>query len=216
MKSIVTITGISDSFRLTTLSAVKTAAVIDAATDDSFLNLAIDRQSAVAAAWCRRTFARQNYSEVFRDVDCAEELALRHYPIAALTSITVDGTALAGAEYERDNDTGFLYRLSSDARIEWSGAKITVVYSGGYILPSQTTIGGTPHGGARDLPHDVESAVIELVKMDYFARDRDPQVRSQDIPGVFGEAFSMGAAHSGAIPDRVAGMLGPYRRMLIG
>lgn len=219
MKSLVTVTGASDSRRLTSLPAVRAALEGTSASDDAFLTLTIDRQSMVAESWCRRIFARQNYSEVFRNVLGDEELSLKYYPIAALTSITVDGTALAGSEYERDNETGFLYRLSTDARIDWSGSKITVVYSGGYILPTQTTIGGSAHGGVRDLPHDVEAAVIELVKYDYASRDRDPSLRSYEIPGVISEGFAIRGAvggMDGALPGSVAAMLGPYRRPLIG
>lgn len=218
MKSLITVSAASDSYRLTTADAVRTALELESTVGDSFINATIDRQSAAAANWCRCVFAKQSYSETFRDVWCTEAIALKHYPITAIASITVDGTALTGSEYEYDAATGFIYRLSSDARIEWSGSKIVIAYTAGYVLPAQTLIGATPITPATDrtLPHDIEAAVIELVKAEFYARDRDPLLRSIDVSGVQSESYTVTAMSDGAMAPRIAAMLSPYRRLVIG
>ena len=216
MESIVTVAGASNSFRLTKAETVRAAAELSAGADDAFLNQAIDRQSAAVEKWCRRLLARQAYSETFRDVEVVPALALKHYPIASIASVTVDGTALAADEYEIDAEAGHLYRLSSDCRIDWYGGKIVIAYRAGYILPAQTTIGGEAHGGVPNLPHDLEDAVIELVKMGFYGRARDPLLRSAEIPGVIAESYTVTAASDGAMPARIAAMLAPHRRPIPG
>ena len=220
MKSILSVTGASDSSQLTTLAAVKAAIGAVDASADGFIDLSIDRQSDAAAAWCDRVFAKQTYSEIFRGVACSEFLSLRHWPIQAIASITADGIVLDAEDYEFEASTesGAVYRLSSDARIVWDAAKIVVAYTAGYVLPGQTLVGDSP-SGARSLPHAVEAAVIQLVKMDYFGRDRDPLLRSLTTPGVQSEDFAIRGASGGmdgSMPGDVAALLAPYRRPMIG
>jgi hypothetical protein len=73
----------------------------------------------------------------------------------------------------------------------------SVIYTAGYDL-----LGG--------LPDTIEKACIELCKVHWGSRGRDPMVRSIDIPGVKRVDFWVGTtpgADNGAIPPTVAGRL---------
>lgn len=218
MSPITAVTAASDSFRLTTAAAVRTALNISDVSEEAFLNSVIDRQSAAAANLCQRIFPKQSYTDTFRGVECEGFLSLSNWPVTAIASVTVDGTALDSDEYEHDGKSWFLYRLSDDERIDWSGSKIVVAYTAGYVLPAQTLIGATPITPATDrtLPHDIEAAVIDAVSMAYNGRDRDPLLRSEEFSGVGSESYTVTATSDGAMPPSVAARLAPYRKLLIG
>ena len=60
--------------------------------------------------------------------------------------------------------------------------------------------------GPRDLPQEVERATLELAKSLWFARLRDPQLDSEDLPGVYKAVYGRSA-----LPAQVISLLAPYR-----
>lgn len=210
MNSLVTVSGASDSFWLTTLEQAKLSLDLGPAdvADEALIRHEIGRQSAAIVQWLRRDLARQSYSEVFRDV-CSDLLILANAPIVTIDSVTVDGAVLASTDYEYDAGAGLLYHLCNDYRAGWYACKVTVAYTAGFVLPKQTKIGADDLDDARNLPFDIESAAIELVKYRYFSRERDPSTKSIDIPGVLSESF--GDIGPDGIPEQVKAILAPYR-----
>jgi hypothetical protein len=73
-------------------------------------------------------------------------------------------------------------------------------YTGGYTLPDapQPT-----------LPDDITRAVLLLVKAAYFARTRDPAIRSESVEGAGSFGYFSGAASD--MPPEVEGLLRPHR-----
>lgn len=204
-----TVTVPADSHRLTTLAAVKGEMRLSAGADDEFLSDLIDRATATIRRWCGRIFALETVHEIFRLTAPVEELPLTRWPLVSIDSVTEGATTLTTADYEADDETGLVYRLtSSDTRRCWTAPKIVVDYSAGYILP------GKP---GRTLPEDVERATIMLVKAAWFSRTRDPLVKSEDVSGVLSSTFWVGGFSDGAaLPPDIEGLLSPHRQPPIG
>lgn len=204
-----TVTVPADSHRLTTLAAVKGELRLTGGADDEFLSDLIDRASAAVRRWCNRIFAAETVRETFRPTAPADTMALSRWPLVSVVSIIEAGTTLAAAAFEAEHDVGFVYRLTaSDDRRTWPAAKVVVEYRAGFLLPGES---------GRTLPEDVEQAAIMLVKMAWFARTRDPLVKSEDIDGVLSATYWVGGFGGGAaLPSDVAGLLTPYRQPALG
>jgi hypothetical protein len=89
-----------------------------------------------------------------------------------------------------------------------------VQYVAGWILPGQTDEGyGTV--APPPLPQDIEDVVVAVVKDRYFARKRDPLLKSQNIPDVRAAEWWVGGVGDGALPSNLTAMLDPYRSPVI-
>jgi hypothetical protein len=64
----------------------------------------------------------------------------------------------------------------------------------------------------RTLPEDIERAVIMLVKIAWFARTRDPLIRSEDVSGITNTTYWVGGFGNGStLPPDVECILYRYR-----
>jgi hypothetical protein len=195
---------------LTTRATVKAELQIAGGGDDDFLSSAITRASAAVSRWCNRVFPLETVRETFRLDRTRPELVLSRFPVVSIASVTVDGTALdPAADFEADGDRGILYRLDSRGKFMcWPSAVVVVEYSAGFLLP------GDPN---RTLPDDIERAALLLVKAEYFARIRDPLVKSEDVSGALSTSFWVGGFGNGAsLPPDVEGFLTPHRNPAMG
>lgn len=177
------------------------------ASRDALLAALIKQASAAIVAYCRRELASETVRDDFRtetERRCIEALILDRTPVTALGTVVENGVTLGGADTELDPATGFLYRLDGqDCRIAWAHAKITVAYTGGFVM--LTT-----------LPNDLERACIDLVKHRWFARARDPLVKSVSVDGVATEGYWVGGVGEGAgLPPDVEALIAPYRRIVV-
>jgi uncharacterized phiE125 gp8 family phage protein len=196
----------ADTHRLITLASIKSELQVSGGADDAFLTSLIDQASATAESWCRRTFAEETVSETFYLDRPVSPIELTRYPVTEIAPVTVAGTVLDPAVYEVEEDTGWLYRLdASGGRCARFCGRVVVEYTGGYILPDapQPT-----------LPHDISRAAALLVKGAYFARTRDPAIRSESVEGAGSFGYFSGAA--GDLPPEVEALLRQYRAPRIG
>lgn len=152
-----TVTATAADLRLTTVDALKADLGDATATNDSLYDSMILRASAVIDAYCHRTFARQTYTEILPGYGNVS-LRLAEAPVSEVTSVVWDGGAIT--DYVLDNATaGILYRragwpwtVQMDAGLGQYGAGyppsgipvpgsedrvFTVIYTAGYLLPSQ-------------------------------------------------------------------------------
>lgn len=190
---------------LTTLAAVKAALDVTGSNDDAFLSSTITSVSAVIARWCRRTFALETVTETCRLNRYQPEIVVSRFPVVTVTSVTIGGTALDSSEFETDSERGILYRLDANGKyVCWPSDVVVVEYSAGYVLPSEHE---------RTLPEDIEKAAILLCKVDYYARNRDPLLKSDAVEGIITQTFWVGG--SGLPPD-VEMLLSPYRVVTLG
>lgn len=203
--SILTVTTAASSFDLTVLATVKAALGVDPANtkfDALIANQWIPQASAAVATYCNRVFARETVTETWRNVYECGPLMLSRHPVASIASVTVDGTTLSASDYEYDAKTGFIYRLSSDARIAWYAAKIVIVYAGGYVLLGE-------------LPHEIERAAVLLCKYYRYTLAQNPLIKRENIPGVIDTEYWVMAEGSPAMPRDVTDLLDPHRSLAV-
>lgn len=202
----------SATYDLTVLATVKERLGLTDTSNDTLLNHLISAASGKAATYCNRVFAKEQVSETFRlprfhhhthiaGVSRPPLLELKRYPIVTVDAVTEGATTLTSADYEFEAETGLIYRLDgNDTRWHWTGPKIVIEYTAGFALLD-------------GLPYQLEEAVIELVKVAWFGRKRDPMLRNESQPGLGDQQFWIGTSpgQTGALPPAIAGLLDPFR-----
>jgi hypothetical protein len=83
-----------------------------------------------------RTVVPQTFTETYTGV--SGPIMLRHTPVLGITSVTVGGTLLSGANYLLA-ESGFLYYGSTTGYSSWTAGlqNVVVVYRAGYPIPPQ-------------------------------------------------------------------------------
>ncbi len=150
-----------------------------------------------------RVLAEEDVTDYFREPR-GEVLRLSRYPVVEVLEVVEDGTALTPDDYELDEATGQLWRVSDGDRCWWTDSgTITVSYTGGYGLPD-------------DLPADIQRAAIDQSKAAYMGGGRDPTLRSFQVPDVYQATYSVGGGDSmgrSGLLAQVEGTLAPHRRV---
>ena len=189
---------------LTTTDALRAALGSPPLTDAEVTELRqiVARASDLATRFCARTtFGRETVRQTERLTSSARVIILQRDLAPAITSVTVDGLALASADYELDG--ALLYRLdSSGYRTTWDAGIAIITYAAGY---TQLT----------DLPFDVEAAAIEIGKALWAGRGRDPSVRSDAVQGVVNISYHDARDGHGGLPAIAAEMLAPWRAFCV-
>jgi uncharacterized phiE125 gp8 family phage protein len=182
---------------LTSVENVKEWLGLDQNTDDLLLSRLVSGVSAWVEQYIGRAITAANYDEYYT---CRGEsiIPLRHYPVTAITSVTVDGAALAAS-------TG--YGISGYA-VDGS----LLVYQGGaFSTPGNTYFRNVRvqyTAGHTTIPKDLEQAVIHLVALRYRERDRIGQ-KSKILAGetVYFSVFDL--------PPDVKSILDNYKDLLL-
>ncbi|XUM25119.1 phage head-tail connector protein (plasmid) [Bradyrhizobium oligotrophicum S58] len=213
MRSIVEVTEPNTDKQLTTLARVKRELNItgEDAERDVTLNEKIDEASDDIEAALGFHVGRETVRETFwhdQQEQNIDRLILDRTPVAAITSVTVDGLVIDPSLYRFDAATGELFVLTpSGLPFVWLFYKsVIVVYAGGYILPAET---------GSNLPAGIQGACVELLSDYWAAKGRDPSVKSEEIPGVSRVDYWIGAVgEAGELPPRVVMKIAPYRRAI--
>jgi len=208
---------------LTTLDAAKVECGPAGAADGAAVAALVRQASAACARFCnRRTFARETYRQTewagYRaplgpwsagpwDAWPGEPGPGGGIMLAAdlepdVSAVAVDGTTLDPAEWTVAD--GMLYRRAAGGGaacgLGWSG-EVVVDYAAGFELPE-------------GLPGDIERACLLAVRAWFFARGRDPYLRSDTTEGVGTVAYATApAVAGGALPAEAAALLAPWRRV---
>lgn len=120
---------------------------------------------------------------------------------SALTAAPLGGnpvTLAEGVDFVADRRLGQLVRLGQDGYVRsWPALPLLVQYRAGFA----------------EIPDDVQEAVILLVKMRWFARQRDPAIRSETAVGIFERSYVMGTGPGGTddMPAEVTALIDRYR-----
>jgi hypothetical protein len=202
MQRLLTVTSAATSRSLTTAAAVEQEI---GAADAAYVARLIAQASAAVASHLLREVARETVQEVFRLSDREPHLPLERAPVASIASIVEDGVTLASGDWEADLQAGLLYRLDSDTRIPWCAEKVTVAYSGGWLLPGQT--------GA-NLPAEIERATLVTIAAWAASHGRDPQLRSESAEGIGSQSWLDPRSEHRGLPWQVAELLAPWRRSI--
>lgn len=213
---------------LTLLATVKADLNISGSSEDLYLGEKINQASAAVCSYLRvpqasdgsMTLAREDLVQTFRFEGSGgvgyfpytgvwasnprAHLILARKPVSAVASVVVGTATLDPAEYEVDGASGLLRRLRSDRPSNWGGCnKVVVSFTAGWLLPDQ---------GSRNLPYDIEKAVIDLVKMARAARLRDPLLKEVEVVDISRKVYWVGGTPgSSTLPPEIAATLDPWR-----
>lgn len=125
-----------------------------------------------------RVLAEQDVTDYFRAL-ASDTLRLSQYPVVEILQVIENGVELTPDDWELDETTGKLWRISGTDRICWSSsATTTVSYVGGYGLPD-------------GLPADIQRAAIDQVKAVYIGGPRDPTIRSESVPDTYQASYAL-------------------------
>lgn len=212
MDRILNIVTPASSRNLTTTVAVKAELGITDSASDAIIDRFVAAASRAAAKQCNGELVLESVSEQFRAypfVDAAsitnvsEFIYLRRTPLVTVGAVIEDGATLAaGVDFETDMARGRMTRLSSDIAVAWSFQKLTVAYTGGYVL-------GTT------LEPDIERAVIEIVRDMWFSSQSGTgqDIRGEELAGVGKiEYYASSAKGTSSLPQLAIDLLAPYQR----
>lgn len=180
---------------LTTVARMEAELGISSAS--TVLEPLIEEASAALQAECGRNFYRASAAVEKVKGFGGVRLSLRkHVPLVSITSIVLtDGdtsSTVSSSDYEIESTSAGLVRriagvwsftgdystdITGDPLAGTEAALYVVTYAGGFITPKQAD----DAVGTRDLPYDIERAVIDAVKALYYARTRDPGVVSKAV-----------------------------------
>lgn len=189
------------------LTTLETARVeLDIAEDDTSQDAQIQRMihemSSVVATYCNQVFGEEMVEETFWPESCGEHIStivLDRLPVTSIIQMTLDGSELGTGDFELDEAKGIIYRLRDmGCCCCWSWFReLQVTYTAGYPLLD-------------GLPFAIERATLILLKDQFGAIGRDPNLRSESIPGVHSYTFAGGGGRS-PVTTEVAALLDSFR-----
>jgi len=205
LTTITSVTEAAESYDLTTLDVVKDELGVTDNSKNAALERYIAGASAAAAQYCNRVFQLETVEERIWPARAGsplsgsfDKLQLSRWPVVEIVSLTEDGTVLVeDTDFVVDGATGQITRLDgSGTRRCWSACPKVILYQAGYAA----------------IPADIEDAVIRMVKGRWLARGRDPNLKSQEIPGVLSQSWwiATGAENGNMAPD-IVDILDNYR-----
>jgi hypothetical protein len=183
---------------LTTVDVVKAELGITDAAQDALLTTLIEQASGAITRFCNRPFSVQSATQTFRILpnECVTTLFLDRLPVTAITSVTADTLPVDAAGYDLDPETGAVMRLAGNCVTRWRASKVVIAYA----------------AGVADVPPEVARCCIDLVKAAFYARDRDPMLRSDMTQDVGQQSWTVLAGASlGGLPKDIAERLLPHK-----
>lgn len=184
-------------------------------TNDDILGDLISRVSVQIAQYCNRPLVSETVEDTFlADRDPypyqtpggVNGLSLARWPVTSVMSVVENSTALvADTDFVIDPASGIVWRIASNGfRVSWPSFNVVVRYVGGLA--------------SNAIPFDIQDAAIRLIKGRWYARLRDPLLKSEDIPGVRSAQYwvDTGASATGAMPPDVVDLLDNYRTPVVG
>ena len=205
----VTVLTPANTFRLTTLDAVKAEITLE--DQLTFAESLIDQASAAVANECWTIFAQQAYREIQGKTYQGQYLFLRYGPIVSVSSVSHGTTVIT--DYRIESVAGMLYRregwwLPSYGAEEWQ-----IDFCSGYRLPEQTGEPEPTGPTLREAAPDVERACIECVKVWFHERMVDQRIQSRRL-GDQSIDYGVQALRRG-IPVLAQELLKPWKRLVI-
>jgi len=176
---------------LTTVSTVEGELGLSSGTDTATLERYINTFSDLFESYTGRPWHRDDeYTEKIKSTGDTRLLVSRR-PVRSITEIKVKGDTVDSGDYEiEDDDAGFI-RLDDEAwestavatrRIKrhrkYHEFRVEVTYDGGYVTPQQVDDGTFTD---RDLPADIEHAVITSVANAYQRQGQPSNIKSESI-----------------------------------
>ena len=211
-----------NEYDLVSLNDIKLELQIASNVDDVWLAKQITRASNAIMQFVNRPVVPQTYQERFffpvypwpkTISDHIGVLQLSIWPLIGRSGSVVvthnpdsktPVTLIDGLDYRVDAARGQIARLDPLTLLarNWPDTPILVQYQAGFS----------------PIPDDIQDACIRLVKSRYYARQRDPMIRQENVAGVVETSywFGIGPGNSSSnIPPDVAGLLSNYRTPVV-
>lgn len=206
---IVTVTTAADSYDLVAWETARDEIGVSGTTDIATLRRYVSSASIAISNECNRVFVVESIlDEMWPQHDAGscvvrpgvEPIILSRYPVVDASAVVVieNGITLTnGTDYRVDPKTGFLHRLgSSGYPCRWQARAISAAFAAGYS----------------DIPADIQDVTIRMVRNRWNAKDRDPSLVSENIPGVRDARWWVATGNeAGNMPPDVADVLRFYR-----
>lgn len=213
---------------LTTVARFQAISRIAVASGDEIaFDMMLQQASAAIAQFTNRTLAQETVEESFFPARDAypyqlpggmSDLMLTRWPVSSVASVVVgpDDSSqelTLGTDFLVRKASGKLVRLGSGGYpVPWLPVKTVVTYTAGYTLPGWPL----PSGSVATLPADIEDACIRLLTGRAQNRDRDPLLKSENIPDVGERVYWIPATATGNISPEIADLLDNYRVPVTG
>jgi len=177
---------------LTTVSAVEAELGLSSGTDTAYLERQINAYSDLfEQATDRRWYRDDSYTESIKSFGDTRLMVHDHLPVRSVSQVDVKGDTVDAADYSLESGDQGLIRLDNDfwestavgvrnveRYVKYHELRVDVTYDGGYVTPKQEDDGTF---SPRDLPHDIEQAVILSVANKYRQKGQPSNIRSQSI-----------------------------------
>jgi len=159
-------------------------------TDEDQLLAMVEAVSAACESYTNRVWRQRTFTEVL-DGDGGSALPLGRAPILSVTSVTVNGSAVAASEYAVKATAGLLLRVSGYSAGSWTAGvgNITVEYV----------------AGTADVPADVRRGVLIALAHNW----RSSRGLGSATFGAYGDGGVGTPAFS--VPNASADLWGPHR-----
>lgn len=212
---------------LTTLATLKEDLGISGSSDDEQLKRIINAASDRVETYCQRSFYR-----VTTETDRVPgygwtKIYLARTPVNSITSVTYDGDTVDSDNYTlRDARSGLVEKSGG---WNWSAHQVNNItsdplpgterylylftYDGGWYTPKQYD---DDNDNTRALPWDIEDACLEICRMLWFAKKRDPSITAEklmDWNASYGSNAATVDAASG-LPTSAIVTLKRYKRII--
>jgi hypothetical protein len=214
MRSIVKVTTPATNELLTTVARVQ--ADLGITGNDAAITTAIEEASSRIEAELGYHLALETVTETFRGgvngySEAVTALVLERAPVVDIDEITIDARVLVDGEWMLDEVSGLLYWIDGTGlSTPWRFAtSVAVSYSGGWVMPGDED---------RTLPPALEAAAVAYCRSMLASRDRDPMLRSVEIPGVITRDYyshNRAGGESALLPPDVVSMLNPFKRIRV-
>lgn len=209
LRTISTVVEPAQGLALCSLGDVKEELKLTVTTHDGYLGKLIARCSAAIARHCNMIRLPETIQDrILLDPEAQPEviadslsaLQLSRFPVASIVSAREAGRAITvETGCALDPAAGLLFRLGTDGGLKPWKLPVIVVFQAGEAVPQ-----------------DLADAAIRLVTARWFARGRDPMLRSENVPEVGSVQYWVSAsADDGAFPPDVLDLLAEYRAPVI-
>lgn len=208
----ITVTAAAESLLLTTVPRLQVE--LDETGNEVELEILIAEASAAVERFTDRPFAKERVTETLEGFN-RPKMILGRTPIVTVHEVQFKDTTVTSTSYSVDNaKAGVMFRKTGWLTTELLTQHIVLQpigigtrdwsfdYTAGYVLPSFSSTED------RDLPYDIERAVIETAKAWRRSRDRDPTIKSEKIGDFWAASYK-----DQMLPDRVVSLLEPWRRI---
>lgn len=184
---------------LTTKDAVKDHLGIPLAVTkhDNIIEQIVNGCSGVVETYLNQRLGRRTVTELYDGDGLNDRLYLKSAPIVSVTEVLLGGATFGTDSYKLYNENGYLKSLNGPWPL--GDQNISVEYYGGYVLPQNDDPGTLD----RDLPHDIELAVLKMVGAIWNQRQSEGVSNSN--------SGGMSVSFTKALTVDIKAMLKPYR-----